>query len=1579
MRTSATPLLHVVPNGLESPRRARVVLLLLPEKPGAADGAPEWLLEDWPQKAHEAFTSFFRGDGAEVVCEFHRPGGSHRLRGRLKDPLVGRPKPNLDQIKDLWTAAMGGNFVDLLQATTTDNAINSETLPLPTAEASLLLPLERARSALEALAPTGSPLLARSSPRPPTWQLAANNRPWLGQSDALVRLAAASTGGLSDAERRNLVGPPDALEWAQACLNGCVDPEHPFSKTLDPEAVRMDALGANGGDLLWLADRMHALRHAVFTPVAVAAPEPETDAAGRRLHQLLSSPGLMRLFGWARDAWLDFDEDLKEGRWGATLKPNVENFKSRVVAADVERELDGFFLAAATDWEYLLEGKGKPRNRAGVKLLSGDDAPKFAVTSLETFSAVEEDRQGSGARPEYGQWAPRLVTGPLALVRLGNETAQSPKSQNEWCFAEDLAAPDRLDLGIVLEDGTKSWHPTSARVIDFRDPTEMRDAGWPGKTIADLSADWMKEHEREVAGVATLKVQQITEPKDDVAEKVCPRATDPRVAAFGGEDLGANPNHPLTTSSGRQARWGQEPVILGEKGSDLVIRQSITVAERDLLPPLRFGWHYHFCLRRASLGGAGPRLETAKQVYKKDHSMPFPCGKHEAARDLRHEPVAKPLAMLPPDAPRGGAARAQTAAQMTVGTVEGSVTRVGRTARLFLPPPLPFNFVERHGVFDGIVGPERDQIEFTAAPEEGKNVVTQRLPIRAPRQGLVSAILEAETPRRDSTEGVAGQLPRLGVRGLGQSREVRKAPYYPDPAACFLVLRLAHPERVNDWLEDEPLIIRIRGAHGERGGARWPDILPLRLELEAATVVGGNRLTGGERSEERGPIMQAGQYAGIIPPTLPTRKATVRLAPGEEAWLRAWYVPDAEDLEAWFDIVACATGLCKTEGLQRKASEAEACRAGIKALLGLQAARGAERAAIAAALHEHLLREPLPGLVEEHRVKLLHAAVAPPAEAPRFVQGTARIARPASLEPEVLRPFLAHAGPAAGWPSTLADDGSTTVVVGGRIEFDAATISGLVVEALVRAPGSEALDPRPEEVPAEIVPPEPRPLRFGLSPDGEVRLPERPGSDSSTQNDRGRNLATPRWMTVLALKNIPVPADARAGRRTTILEDVLLERSPGEAGIAIEFGAPLEQPQAREVKLRVRGIQRHALSPTDAVIRPRQESETASLWIPATARPAAPDVRDMIPRLNWEEARPQNEDGTVVRVMRRATLRAWLRRPWFTSGEGERVALVMWPPAALDTPDGQALQMPQDQDALGDLTDEDLGPVGRFVSVWGHDPIMGTPSGEIRHRFLAPAHFPSIPLEGNFYPHALIPIAGMLEDPFSPDVRETMAAVSLLCLPLRFGRDVSDSWPTPYIDLDIALPGIASPLVRLGLVRFQPNARPDRRGPGSGRAGIRCSPPVTVQASLLPERRCTMRLTTLAARHGAESVLTVVSVDLAGPAEGYDGDPTRRRITFELRERRGGQEWQAATVDIEGKPQAGKAVWGVGATSITSHAMSGGSSRWTAIFYVRGNPVAEGRNLCAVVTEEIVLKNSAGDAEAQGVPRFAATLSLRPD
>jgi hypothetical protein len=165
--------------------------------------------------------------------------------------------------------------------------------------------------------------------------------------------------------------------------------------------------------------------------------------------------------------------------------------------------------------------------------------------------------------------------------------------------------------------------------------------------------------------------------------------------------------------------------------------------------------------------------------------------------------------------------------------------------------------------------------------------------------------------------------------------------------------------------------------------------------------------------------------------------------------------------------------------------------------------------------------------------------------------------------------------------------------------------------------------------------------------------------------------------------------------------------------------------------------------------------------VPSSARPVVPDVLYVLPTFGWERQESTNVK-TDVRLGN--GLRVYLNRPWYSSGEGEQLAVVLWP---------QSRPAPSDADR-----DTFKG----WFTQWGLDPIWA--GGDITET----------PTTQQF-----------------PLAATTATDLTLQETPLRvdaaghtMGYDSSRRlW---YCDIEFSNADAYSPLVRLALARFQPRS-----------------------------------------------------------------------------------------------------------------------------------------------------------------------------
>lgn len=1552
------PTLRLVANGLENPRLARAVLLVFPDK----NGTNVRDFTDWPQRAHGLIHELLSSEHTSASFEWRGDGPQSAT---LRD-LFAKYKTPISEINDLWhrTLEQPANAAeDMLKAWTINSTDDSQhtLLPIPATEAGLLLPLEKARSGLAMLGPDGR-LSSRTPMRPPTRSLSAMGRPWLGHPDALVQVASIDQDAINIASSQVLLGPPDVGSWLHNQPNDIDLSDHPYSAYLDADAITSAALGRSEQDLLWLFDRMHALHYAALNGVQrIATTEQCKDedgnspAADRRLQQLLSSPGLMRLFGFARDVYLEFDADLPSKGLGvlelAAAGSDAGKFLPRKTSFELKRERGLFYPATRAAYN---DGSD-PNLNHGVRRLSNKPGGRsyYSAISIEPVASADEDIQG-----QTNNRNARVTTGPLALVCCDPKSvALNAKYEGDIDFAEELSAPaaDRLDIGIDTEEGAVQWYSASPRTVLYSDPHPPKKANrdWPQRVIDSLTPSWLPRFERDAGGLVSSTYQQAD---NNGALQPVP-CFDPRMAAYSGEAIGAR-SRSIDISS-KMPKWETPPVALC-RDQDLIVDQQTIIPTQPggSLALLRFGWSYHFGIRRAFLGGAGPTLQSAISLYDaKDSDAPFPPNKEGGFRYLRHDPISKPIVMLAPDVSlrsKGQRIQLQTGPQMVLASrrLPGGAPNINHTARILMIAAVDPQFAAMHEAFDEIGDHEAVHgnilvpISLTSGQDKTPPKQTRLpLPTYAPPQGFRNAQIYYNDP--SPAKGLTGQH-----RFKFGSDEQRASLYYPDPAACYVVLRLQHPQQSDIWLSP-PLVVRVRGDETqEEKRFSWPNLLPVRIDLFPADGHEGDglRLTGGEAVEEHGQLF---------------RRVAVHLRPGESATLKAWAAPDAEDLLSWFDVIERSAQLCTAEGTACKCEPGLACATGRLSLLGDQSGplqnADEERRHLAGMYHQRLLEEPIFLFADVVDISVVHATDVP-WHAASFAR-VPHVARPRSMTTEDLADFLTTAGPAFDWGPAKAEDNATAMIVGGTIEFDPTTTSGLVLEAEMLQPGSGVIDPAPLATPAQFVPNPVKPITFA----------------------KGKpNFGPLVWTEVLRIQGIPLPADGRARKRQYDLEELMLGTVAEMAAAQIQYGAPLNTGQARQARFRIIPIPRYApmlsnrtrepLPDIPAPLMAGLSPTTEQVWIPATIRPAAPDVKELAPTLTWTNAdiRAGATDVRITSSTTRSTeLRLVLRRPWFSSGEHERVGIVFWPPVILDLPQesgpgsNHEFEVPS-REALTVLTEEDIGPVGPFVSVWGFDPIDATEPDQtiVRPRFLSPDDI-VLPDGAIKHPRVLMPLPGAT--PGKND--ERFVTVSVVSFPVVFVEGAIDG----YVDLNFkSIKEAADPVIRLGVVRMQLNARLDSIATPLAsdpltRAGIRCSPPVKVQCPFLPTRKLSATTTELNEKHGAAGHQTSISITLSGPAAPYSTNSSETRVILELVEHTAGAEVPVRTI-------GGQLAHNEGTSKSPGNLHQehkSGETTWTTSFLLHGK--LESRQIVARAQEDVLTPDT---SQNRRQPRFFGQIAI---
>lgn len=163
--------------------------------------------------------------------------------------------------------------------------------------------------------------------------------------------------------------------------------------------------------------------------------------------------------------------------------------------------------------------------------------------------------------------------------------------------------------------------------------------------------------------------------------------------------------------------------------------------------------------------------------------------------------------------------------------------------------------------------------------------------------------------------------------------------------------------------------------------------------------------------------------------------------------------------------------------------------------------------------------------------------------------------------------------------------------------------------------------------------------------------------------------------------------------------------------------------------------------------------------VPSSARPVAPDVAYIVPTFGWEKS----SDATKVTSSRLGNgLRVYLRRPWYSSGAGEQLGVVLM--SQLAAPDAR---------------------MERHVTTWGQDPAFASSATTL------------VPVVADFAaavrPKSNLKLAEADKDP-------NLITVSVA--PHDVGYDADRGlW---YSDLVVKQGAAYMPFVRLALARYQP-------------------------------------------------------------------------------------------------------------------------------------------------------------------------------
>ncbi|TKB20441.1 MAG: hypothetical protein E5V75_05075 [Mesorhizobium sp.] len=265
---------------------------------------------------------------------------------------------------------------------------------------------------------------------------------------------------------------------------------------------------------------------------------------------------------------------------------------------------------------------------------------------------------------------------------------------------------------------------------------------------------------------------------------------------------------------------------------------------------------------------------------------------------------------------------------------------------------------------------------------------------------------------------------------------------------------------------------------------------------------------------------------------------------------------------------------------------------------------------------------------------------------------------------------------------------------------------------------------------------------------------------------------------------------------------------------------------------------------------------TISIWLPSSVRPSKCACLSPVPVFRMTRESGDKGDS----LTREAGVRIYLERGWFSSGEGELLGVIVPSPEAVK------------QMLAGTTSDEQFGLIGPFISRWGGDPIRQDHA--LLCEPLAQETFAGAekPWEGSA-PKVVNDVVVPIQIPRPPGSQDNVTVLEksdLITFEPRFDVD-REQW---FVDLQIPAPMAPNLFVRLGLVRYQPNAIS---------RDLQVSEPVVVWSQLFPKRSLTVGVVKLGDTYqitATASGPTHSGVYIPRNPDGQDKGADDRRLTL---------------------------------------------------------------------------------------------------
>ncbi len=1083
----------------------------------------------------------------------------------------------------------------------------------------------------------------------------------------------------------------------------------------------------------------------------------------RRLAGVMAFPDIARQCGMIIDLYVDSDK-FPDGKFNVSAQFSglaTQSFKTTCIKKNTAKQFRPWTASKKFYNGFLELGcKGK------------DCYSNYELLSLNVNAGIEGSTKQAAANKEalsYGELNENLEssahaqsTAGLALIDRQvlkysrEEWVRSTVPPDEPLLLEDVVIGIRPDVGIRQQDGKYIWMPLTERTLSFPD-FEKKDI--------HINSKLSRNRERDNGSVRLVHREL---------------------------DLD---NHPVAITYETMMTWRNWSLAVPSKKATIAVSKedlclSIKISPpKNKLPKLRFGNNYRLGARYVLINGSSISIDEARKHYSTSDQSHLTIGdsfnNKKPYQFCRYEPIAAAEIFFvknkstPTRNPNAGTVESSHAesknlkydeSDQTLITGRGLKVNEGKeTAKRFLLAGFTsFDLCELHGSLDG----------RKSLPKSSYSNLPTDPPIVAPPANPYE--------RHD--------MSKRGETG----KSFKTTRQFVDPMAQVMVIAFyKNGEIASPFEYPKPIVIDLYPK-----GLKWPNARPVSLELKNKAIVGkhGN-------SKQRAAI----KVGSSLINKHRTIKVEIELEPAEMAELRVWCLPklpkELEKMAGFHQIEREARNIINVINKSKPSIFASKSvnTPSLNSLMSVQSSSQFSRLekinqyikndksnflkpeTLDPDLYSTFLGAPIHGINHHTFMNIIHAVQEPlfPPEIETFWLVHRKDLEEEADEEKIRnawKMFIDHElkNSKDGMPSEndkfSGRTGSQTVLFGGKLKLHRRS----TVRIDVLANWSEYRS----DITARKV----------QNKNGEERykyIPERKLEELTRIDD--------------------IPYEINSDDQDTV--NLIRNHNNELRFLTKEFSGT----QHRRLTVEVKAISRFSSYYDKSINSPESFSVTSNkqleLIVPASTRPAPVDLKNYQSSFHYDpgelivvsELNP-HRPRTIQR--RRVLIRLDLGKSWYSSGEGEQLGLVCWPPELFGKKTNSL-----------NVKSKNSSYIPGFVTRWGRDPIRES----IEPNSLIPANAFSN-LDGTVKAKVPEPLSNNLENNVNNRNNQIECALAL------FNPKLDPDTGHFYCDIEINS-DTYNPFVQLGLVRYQKQALRYRE----------VSTVITKMVSIMPDRELSAR------------------------------------------------------------------------------------------------------------------------------------------